>query len=327
MFINRNPSPNARKYAIFCLYEKAGSTSFKYLLRYSSVYAKKFRLNNLNVVLSQEPHYATTSTKKQFLANAYIKKVPRILITRNPYSRFLSGYVDKILITKDPNFGPPGFQLNDTFETFVREEINYQTNGELHYGDHFRLMSQGCWLPENMTYNYILPLEHMAHWYEPLMEGLHITEYTKMGWNVSTRLYRGRKGMPCHYVKPGCSCNQMFTKASQTCLVKNKHKHKDQPKDQPKNRDNGRSGNITSISSTYQKTAHATDSSRQLERYFNNSKLLSEFNGWIKRDLEVFGYPEWNGTHANEYIRSLEDYPRDGYTSFNISALKLNAKA
>ena len=57
-----------------------------------------------------------------------------------------------------------------------------------------------------------------------------------------------------------------------------------------------------------QNVIHVKNSGTKLKYYYNetSAKRISTF---AKCDLQAFGYPEWNGTNAEKYLRSLRQLP------------------
>mmetsp|Transcript_41851 Transcript_41851/g.69663 ORF Transcript_41851/g.69663 Transcript_41851/m.69663 type:complete len:382 (+) Transcript_41851:113-1258(+) len=110
--------------------------------------------------------------------------VPRVIIVRNPYERMLSAYLSK---RANPLFLPAGFSLrhheasNDTknsFAAFVRAVTQRAAYSHLKtmtregVWSHFRPQSSQCELQRGFSYDYVLPIEHMQHWFLPLVRAL-----------------------------------------------------------------------------------------------------------------------------------------------------------
>lgn len=202
-----------KQQAIFCLHPKAGSTNFKFLLRYGTFnFGRRPVYLTLDEILRQMPHAQPASSLKHFSLALQNKKIPRIMIVRNPYIRLLSGYLDKIVKNKQISFGPPDYKLHETFEVFVDRlmyHLRYNFNPR-DFNNHFRLMSSNCHTLYNMTYDYYLPLEHIQYWYEPLIRSLDLIPFVQNGWNVTTPQYHGNANISCFYVAPNRTCPDMF---------------------------------------------------------------------------------------------------------------------
>jgi hypothetical protein len=202
-----------KQQAIFCLHPKAGSTNFKFLLRYATFnFGRRPVYFTLDEILRQMPHAQPASSLKHFSLALYNTRIPRIMIVRNPYIRLLSGYLDKIVKNKQISFGPPDYKLHETFEVFVDRlmyHLRYNFNPR-DFNNHFRLMSTNCHTLFNMTYDYYLPLEHIQYWYEPLIRSLDLIPFVQTGWNVTTTQYHGNPNISCFYVAPNRTCTDMF---------------------------------------------------------------------------------------------------------------------
>jgi hypothetical protein len=196
--------------AILCLHPKAGSTNFKFLLRYALMKIQDAN-TNLKDILAESPHSRHTSRVGE-IRNAFLTaKIPRIMIVRNPYIRLLSGYLDTIVSRKELSFGPPTYTLDESFAVFVEKLILQHYNPDnVDFNNHFKLMSKNCLLSDGMSYDYYLPLEQMDFWYESLIHSLQLTNFTRSGWNVTTPVFRGSGKQPCFYTSFNYSCEEMF---------------------------------------------------------------------------------------------------------------------
>lgn len=297
LFVNRI---NEKK-GYFCIYPKGGSTNLKFLLRVAGYLQPSF-----DIIINESPHSVPTveaRTYRKYMGNPF---VPRVLITRNPYIRLLSGYIDKVKYQQDISLLPPGITLNDTFETFVDKIITYETSQtkveinqtysfvtyfsdkphEINFNDHFRLMSQSCMIPQGMTYDYILPLEQMDKWYEPLVRGFKLEDFVQQGWNITTQEYQGNENQPCFYVSQGKTCETMFDSNSNST-------QKQAPKP---------SNEILPQGHTH----HAHNTVQLLGTYYANIAFRAKVTEWIKPDLLQFHYPIWNNESAEEYLSMLK---------------------
>lgn len=270
----------SKQRGIFCLYPKAGSTNIKFLLRVASQY-------NMTNILNENPHSTYTSNTLSKMRSAIDdKSVPRYLVVRNPYSRLLSGYIDKILNNKEAQFMPPGFKINGSFPDFVEKLIRHHRKTSLRdFNDHFRLMTTSCLLPRGFEYDYILPLEHFQFWYEPMAVAMDLVAVSRTGWNVSTRWYRGDPDRPCFYAPEGKSCDDMFPsvryKKGQTVRLSHTN-----------------ASEAEVVTNTH--TFHITHSVDKLQQYFNNATLLDLVTEWVTPDLKFFNYPVWQSNITAE---------------------------
>lgn len=300
-------SKKGRKQAIVCMYPKGGSTLWKYLLQYGMIGINK----PLRQILRETPHsqpYRANGVK-EFRGAMEDMNLPRFLVVRNPYVRFLSAYLDKVKDKKDRNFLPPGFIPGQSFEIFVQKMLEYQKGYNSsrwgNFNDHFSLMSKSCALPAGMTYDYVLPLEQMDHWYEAFIRTLGLVEETRTGWNITTPVYKGDPNVPCFYRVQGKTCEQMFANTtvdtavtpptSTQTIVAN-------TAPSPSSSKNRSSANY--LSADY-RTNHATNSATQLSQYINSPTMLNALTQWMVPDLLQFRYPIWDGHNPVEYVKSL----------------------
>jgi len=57
-----------------------------------------------------------------------------------------------------------------------------------------------------------------------------------------------------------------------------------------------------------QKVIHVKNSGTKLKQYYNETSV-KRISMFAKCDLQAFGYPEWDGTNAESYIRSVHKLP------------------
>jgi hypothetical protein len=283
-------SKHSTRKAFICLYPKGGSTQLKFLFRYAMGGHNRTLKSFLNEGPHSQPYIG--GGINEFRLKLKNTSVPRFLIIRNPYIRFLSAYMDKIERVKDAHFAPPGYKIGESFEKFVVKSIQYQ-NRFSHkrwedFNDHFTLMSNLCGINASMTYDYYLPLEQMDYWYEPFIRALGIEEYTKVGWNITTRYFQGDQNSSCFYHTKGKTCEEMFTTVNESSISLLKHHH----------------NNSTEVMKRH--TKHVTNSASQLSKFFSNPDLLKALTNWMMPDLKQFHYPIWDGNDAEEYVKHLE---------------------
>ena len=90
------------KRAILCLVHKGGSTTWKLALLRAQKQARRYHR------LQRSPHSRPPSgnTALDFTAAAQNRSVPRLMMVRNPYSRILSAYLDKVVLQQTRKLWP-----------------------------------------------------------------------------------------------------------------------------------------------------------------------------------------------------------------------------
>jgi hypothetical protein len=299
-FLFKSRNNTHPKKAFICFYPKGGSTQLKFLFRY----AMSVNNRTLQSFLNESPHSQlyVGGGNNEFRAQLRSMTVPRFLIVRNPYIRFLSAYIEKIEHCKDHAFAPPGYKIGEPFEKFIVETIKHQNGFNrkrwADFNNHFTLMSNLCGMNASMTYDYYLPLEQMDYWYEPLIRYLGIESYTKVGWNTSSEEYEGDPHSPCFYHTKGKTCEEMFVMGNNNSIVISSSTHHDN------NVNTLYTYNAMNIAKSH--TKHITNSTSQLSKYYNDTHLLNELTEWMLPDLRQFNYPIWDGKNAKEYVKNLE---------------------
>lgn len=298
---------NRTHQGIICMYPKGGSTLLKFLLRFGVFGNTKPLLG----ILSETPHSQAYrgGGVRDFRGTMNDYFMPRFLIVRNPYIRFLSAYLDKIKDKKDKAFMPPGYKPHQSFEIFVEKTLEYQKGfnaSRWHdFNNHFTLMSKTCAIDAGMSYDYILPLEQMDHWYEPLIRTLGLVDQTRTGWNVTTPFYKGDPSVPCFYRIKGKTCEEMFQDDKSSLLSSSSSNHHNDSESNLQHRQESATTSTKKFLSGDGRTNHATNSAAQLSKYLNSPPLLAKLTEWMLPDLMQFRYPIWDGNDAEDYIKSL----------------------
>ena len=289
------------KYLVFAFPHKSGSTEWQaLLLRHLSGNATiaaphmfmrtLWRTNSLSryVPLSAVPAAAT---------------VVRICITRNPYERMLSFYLDKVVghrfaeqkewLQMSQPLLPPGVARNSTFEKFVRlaSEPRCLGNGRTrepcyrsalaaqHYGP-ISLVYPLCRDPRTRT----LKLEEMDNWYAELVRELGWEDTVATGWRSKNR------ADSCFYHRPGLTCEQELRTGQPPPPPP-------QRQQRPQMEHNDEQAGTERCPPREDRTAHSSGACMQMRQYYTSqiAKLVSRF---ASDDLERFGYPRWEGGDA-----------------------------
>jgi len=122
---------------------------------------------------------------------------PRFLIVRNPYSRLLSAFLDKIVSSRKSGWLlKAGFKKTDRlnataedFSIFVNRLYNRLKTGKRN-DEHFTSVHHpsadksfsGCLLGYGFQYDFILKLEDMSNWFGDFLHMTGLTEVAANGW-------------------------------------------------------------------------------------------------------------------------------------------------
>ena len=266
-FLFQSPERPDRK-AYVCLNQKAGSTTWNLALLRAGPHT---RYHNLIV----SPHRAPAEPNCK--EHEWDADVPRFAMVRNPYSRLLSGFLDKCARYYPSNMNEVCTQIREriehgedvaaTFPTFVKAAIAYDPDK---INDHFRLQIKHCHIEYGI--DYYLRAEQIAHWYEPFVAALDLGETVRTGWNVSTKWWHN-DGSECFYHPPGLGCD-------------------------------GAPLSTAGAGPLAGGSWHATGSDARLDEFYT-PELARAVTEWAKADLEEFGYPAWDGVDGQGYLRRI----------------------
>jgi len=212
-FLFKNPKSNAS--ALVCLAEKVASSTWKSFF----IKALEYKLFISEIRKGADPHFVKFKESQNILSQKSIKviadailnpNIPRIMFTRDPYSRALSGYIDKVVDSDEHPFNfHPGLPRTSSFIEFTQYISEHRPLNE-----HFLPLTDRCMLPMGMRYDYYLKIETMPHWYEALINLLDLRDEASSGWDYSSYWRPAVNGvMPekCFYAPPGKTCQDMFT--------------------------------------------------------------------------------------------------------------------
>ena len=210
LFINQRTGQKA----IFCLNQKAGSSTWKGLLLKNLdpiCFQKLMTVSNVHKTICKYIKATSDSELEEAIKD---KSVPRIMIIREPYGRLLSGYLDKIenrsySVSYTPNY-PYLYNKSTGFDGFVKllslaSKYNYKGINR-----HFLPQSNKCFLDNNkFSYDYYLKMEHTDGWYEPIIQLLGLEDDVSTGWNFTTNWNPSGKSI-CFHHNINKTCDQMF---------------------------------------------------------------------------------------------------------------------
>ena len=196
-------NPRTNQKAIICFLEKVGSTAWKTLL-----------LKSFNVpYLSISPHVAEYKnkntpkvTREMFEAALKNPVIPKIMFVRNPYSRLLSGFVDKVYNVTDASLRQKFFKgfkaSNKNFNTFIKyvkgvhERDNHPNNSKPPFlNTHYIPQSERCFINVGMRFDYYLKVEQTPIWYPYILNLLGLVGDASSGWDFGDSFRNQKSNM------------------------------------------------------------------------------------------------------------------------------------
>jgi len=254
-----------------CLLEKAGSSEWLQLLEADRLVAK-----------GKGPGKVGHTTKT---AKKTDTPPPSFVIVRNPYTRFLSAYLDKVVQQMR------GTSYNGNFESFAVQvclgklarltgekckRCSKDLESILH-DDHTAPQIEGCGLAEGSVYDLVLRIEEQPLWYEALITMVGLQKTVQM----IERTVPGREpqlsnnASNCFYRPPGTECTDLFKSAK------------------PKIYEGGRSSNT-------QQDKHSKGADEQLAEHYTPLAARA-VTALFASDFVRFNYPKWDGKDAKRF--------------------------
>lgn len=275
-FVFHNPDIN--RTAIICLVQKGGSTTWKQaILKFFSEHNSTFKEITRERLFNSMPH---TLYKRADLPKSYPTmeqaasdpNVARFMFVRNPYSRLLSGFREKVETRQVKSMYPRGYDDSTGFPGFVDALVE---NG-LRVNNHFTPLSTACGLPQKFHYDYYLKVEHLDLWYEPFVDYLGLKESVSSGWNITTKWFSNPYHHDCFFSKAGCTCENMFT---EKCP-------------RPTGYDS---------SAKLPFTFHATHSKADILNQYYTEDTTEKVTQYYGSDFKEFQYGQWTGKNDSIY--------------------------
>eukprot|EP00928_Gymnodinium_smaydae_P057863 TRINITY_DN4108_c0_g1_i3.p1 TRINITY_DN4108_c0_g1~~TRINITY_DN4108_c0_g1_i3.p1 ORF type:complete len:404 (-),score=41.04 TRINITY_DN4108_c0_g1_i3:172-1320(-) len=261
LFVNRVSGERA----IVCLNAKVGSTRWKQLLLHGMVSGGLHQIHGMKIAHQEE------------LIQAFADpSVPRYMFVRNPYSRLVSGFEDKI-VGENQKGGLAGYKRGSPFSDFVDAMLPNSSENK-----HFKLLSEQCGVDRGVLYDSYLRLEQTRCWYSNFLATMGLQRFASHGWMIArkSKFLKTHNKLPalgagddCYYRAPGCTCSSMIHGCT------------------------GRAS-VASDRSTSALASHFTAS------------LAAKVTRWAATDLAEFGYPAYEGASAVAYQERISTCPR-----------------
>eukprot|EP00873_Tetraselmis_striata_P029687 jgi/Tetstr1/449951/TSEL_037005.t1 len=277
-------APSGRK-AFFCNPEKVGSTRWKALLY-------KSKGDPWHAPHTVFPRWAVLPAPEK-RRKAEDPARARFMFVRNPYSRLLSGFLDKavhpvgILNPANPKnrrsdtilgHGGPYTDSPAEFLRFVEtmNQMMARQPGLPGMNGHFAPLTFRCGLNAGITYDFFLKVEETDTWYPDLVTLLGLADATAAGWE---RKNSTGAGDGCFHKIPGMSCAQT------TAALKRHADNARHPALLPQG-----GGDAPLEWMTRQTTTHARGADSLWRRYYNSDAVIEAATKFLAGDLELFGY-------------------------------------
>jgi len=209
-----------QKACVVCLSEKVGSTAWKLLFLKSMSSQGRAHFD-----LKQSPHKVAVAPlpRAEQSELLFSPKVLRFMFVRDPYSRLLSGWMDKasspqrwrdsrlpLPCTKKSSDGTATkcYTVGQPFGQFV----DVATAAAL-LNPHFELLSKHCLIADGMVYDYFLKTEDVSLWVGPLVHTLGLEKAAASGWEAPTKFWPGQPG-GCFMAPKGVTCAEALSSTS-----------------------------------------------------------------------------------------------------------------
>jgi len=210
---------------------------------------------------------------------------PQIMIVRDPYTRLLSGFLDKIAVGANHSHSNVLRSLKHmdrtraAFATFI-----WETSRAKHLDAHFKLQTDyaACGMSDYRKpgvlrpFEFYLKYEEIDRWYAPLIRLLELEQAVSTGCNVSTPVWHGTQ--PC-FVATNCdgTCEDVLQglPAEEPCASRSK-------------------GPRPRLGGVSHSTGASNSSARLLASFYtrDTARVATRF---LKQDLLELGYPTWQG--------------------------------
>ena len=198
----------------------------------------------------------------------WFHKVDRFVITRNPYVRFVSSFLDWQKRGRNGGERAKEFVMNTTFEEFIDlyenrafdEEKNFYWSPFMY--THIDSVSRNCGFDKVGGYTAALRLEEQALWLDSLFE--------KYGLEDHYQRYRASGGAPLFQNSVSSNTkliDVVFSSMGKKSWVK-------------------KAGDISN---------HHFDSSNKMFEYYNKPELVDKVSKLLWDDFIHFQYPLWDG--------------------------------
>eukprot|EP00873_Tetraselmis_striata_P043109 jgi/Tetstr1/463373/TSEL_008295.t1 len=285
------PTPNHQDIVI-CIPQKLGST--RWMAMFRKPYAPETSMRTSRVHEATVPWAALEgySTIEQLVAKMQDPATLRFMWVRNPYTRLVSAFLDKICgrpkrwLARIKKLGG-GKLLTCDAAGFLKllQSLNSMADRGEHMKSLFALQKDRCGLPYGMQYDYFLKVEHEAEWYPEFVSMTGLADVVRHGWAEGA----SKLGVPeCFMELPGLTCQETDKYIRSLGAG---------PRLPPKQtgRNHVAAGGLlnpmSAQSAEVKKALHATGSAARMKELYATQEAVDLATRYLRPDLEAFGYP------------------------------------
>eukprot|EP00873_Tetraselmis_striata_P014009 jgi/Tetstr1/434273/TSEL_023380.t1 len=278
------PTPSHRD-TVICIPEKVGSSRWKALFFRS--WSPETKDAGVHTARTPWSYWKDLDSLPQVTAKVMDRATPRFMWVRNPYTRLLSGFLNKICSGKwegySKSLGGPFSCTADDFGRYIRA-LDVLVHRGSQPDAHLALQVEHCGLPHGLQYDYFLKVEYEADWYPEFIALAGLADLVKHGWALRSALGEGShqtQASDCFMELPGMSCEET------NAYIRRLGHGPRRPGTQQGSQAQGSVPGWMQVNTT----EHATGSSARMGEFFTTAEIVTLATHYVQRDLDAFGYP------------------------------------
>ena len=183
------PLENPSGRLVLCTIPKNGHTRWRQLA---------WRILGRNC--SDSPHKVRfPNLKHPFFGRGFWESSSHVILVRNPYTRFISWYEDKVVRQRI---------IKDIYS--IEEAIFRLISGNLTDVHHTRPQSAYCGQLRGLTYGAIYKVENISSWYPSFIKQFNLYNFVETGWEHCAHSFV-RKRTSCFFSPESHSCESYFS--------------------------------------------------------------------------------------------------------------------
>lgn len=291
------PGPSDGQEFVLCMVPKVGSSRWKSMLfRHLAPLHPSIAEKNI------EPHHSrmpwVTSRREDIVKRVSNSSSLRFMWLRNPYSRLLSGFLDKgvqeFTFVNMAGYEYPFEPTPDGFKLFLESLLDMRRKG-LPINPHFKPQSELCGIPFGMQYDFYLKVEDIHLWYPDLISLLGLRDTVYSGWGYASNSQLPEDTPDCFYPLPGKSCEMT------DLIIEHHSEYKAGESESPfgsgEAHSHGKDGPLPGGSTqqawmTSATTKHAHGADTHMQEFYSSQYVVKMATDFLRNDLERFDYPE-----------------------------------
>mmetsp|Transcript_42212 Transcript_42212/g.109474 ORF Transcript_42212/g.109474 Transcript_42212/m.109474 type:complete len:395 (+) Transcript_42212:98-1282(+) len=279
------PAPSNRDMLI-CIPQKLGSTRWNTMFR--QVYDPEVSVGRRGGVHGAPAPWTLLEEYNnidKLVAKMRDPATLRFIWVRNPYTRLLSAFLDKICGEHVKRFAGTVYpQTCDAagFLNLLRVLNSMADRGEVVHRL-FALQKYKCGLPAGMQYDYFLKVECEAEWYAEFVSITGLADTARHGWAGGAS---AEEVPDCFMELPGLSCQE--TDAHIRSLNRGPQPPPT-PRRLPHPHMRGEQAHVHSDEALH--ALHATGSEDRMKEFYATQEVVDLATRYVRPDLDMFGYP------------------------------------